>query len=167
MMLGKKKQTIVVQSLPDQRRHPELLFEPQWHRHEERTEPAGSGGKIRFEDAFKLQQRFVIEDHCSKVRRSNATLFEAVGDGLGGKIGIMLLAGKALLLCRSNNPAIGHQGGGGVMIETGNTQDVGRLGRHGGYQSWKDLMYSTRRVQSSRVSRRAAAPPCLASSWYS
>ena len=167
MMLGEKKQAIVLQSFPDQRGHPELLFEPQWHCHEERTEPAGSGGKVRFEDAFELQQRFVIEDHSSKIRCSDATLLEAVGDGLCGEIEIVLLAGKALFLCRGNDPAIGHQGGGRVMIKTGNTQDIGWRGSHGGDQSWKDLMYSTSRVQSSRVSRRAAAPPCLASSWYS
>jgi hypothetical protein len=60
------------------------------------------------------------------VIETNAGRRQTVANRVGGKIGVALLARKALLLPGGDDLAISQQAGCAIVIESGNAENVGR-----------------------------------------
>ena len=100
----------------------QLLLQPQRHGHAERIEAARRVGEVGLEQAFELQERLVVEGDVVDVGELDARRIEAVLHGVLGKARIVLLAGEALLLRRTDQMPILDQRRGAVVIEGGDPQ---------------------------------------------
>ncbi len=116
--------------LADRRGHPQLLVEPDRHGLAERVERAGEGGDVGREHPLELEKRLVVEADGVEVLGADPGLGEDVLDGLGGEVGVVALAGEALLLGRRDHLAVLQEGGGGVVVEAGQSENVS------GHQNW-------------------------------
>jgi hypothetical protein len=73
---------------------------------------------------FELPHRFFIEPDVIEVLGGDTGFPETVADGLDRETGVMLFPGETFLFGGGDQLAILEQGGGGVMIEAGNAQDI-------------------------------------------
>src|SRR5205085_2867606 len=89
--------------------YPQLLAQPQRHRHQERTQAARRIINVSLKQSLKLQERLIVEGDVSHVFAFNAARLQAILDGIGGKAMIMLLARETLLLRRRHDLAVAHQ----------------------------------------------------------
>src|SRR5690606_38067052 len=103
-----------VQPLANLPRQVEFLVNPAGQRRGERSEYARRVLEIRFEKAFELQQRLVVETDVVQLLRREPRFLEAVVDGVGGKTRVVLLPREPLLLRRGGDPAVDDQRGGRV-----------------------------------------------------
>ena len=76
-------------------------------------------GEIGFEQALELEERLVVEDDESTSLEAMPPSAQAIGDGVCGKAGIVLLAREALLLRGGDDCAIHDERGGAVVVEGG------------------------------------------------
>ena len=47
----------------DERLHPDALTNPEWNRHQERSQPAGRVSEIAVQDAVELKERLLVKRH--------------------------------------------------------------------------------------------------------
>ena len=66
--------------------------------------------------AVELHQRLVVEAHEVQIRWRQPRVFEAEGDGVGGKAVVVLLPGEALLLRRGDGVPVLDQRRRAVMV---------------------------------------------------
>ena len=111
------------QTAPQLARQIQLLAQPQRHRLEERPKPLRRVGEVGLEQALELQERLVVEADVVQLLGGHARLAQAVGDGLGGEVVVVLLAGEALFLRRGDDRAVDQQGRGGVVVERRDPQN--------------------------------------------
>jgi hypothetical protein len=101
----------------------QLLANPQRERHPERPQPARRQRKIVFQKPFELKKRLFVENRGIHFVLLQARRFQTVTHGVSRKPGIVLLAGKALLLRGGHNLAVPNEGGGAVVVESGDTEN--------------------------------------------
>ena len=101
----------------------QLFPNPQGHCHAKRADSAGSECQIGFQQPFKLQERFIVEDHAIDAGEAGAGLPQAEVDGMPRKTGVVFLSGEALLLSRRHDFAIGDQGRRTIVVERRYSQD--------------------------------------------
>ena len=75
----------------------------------------------------KLQERLFMKDHRVEIGSPTTSLLQAIFNCVPGKTGIMLPAGKSLLLRGSDNLPVADQTRRTVMIEAGNSQNSRHL----------------------------------------
>ncbi len=109
---------------PDQILHPDLVEKPGGHRIAEDLPRPRYGLKGGGENALELHKRLFVENHVIQIAGTDSALLEAELNGPPRKSGVVLLARKALLFGGRNELPIHQQRRSGVMIETGNPQDV-------------------------------------------
>ena len=125
VVLGEEDRPLVGPQLPaDDRRHPELLLDPHRHRLAERAERAGEGGDVRRQHPLELQERLVVEADGVEVPGADAGLLEDVLHRPRREVLVVFLAGEALLLAGGHDDAVPEQGGGRVVVEAGDPEDV-------------------------------------------
>ncbi len=112
-----------VEALPQRPAHVQLILQPQRHRKTEAPETRGRIGQVSLQQPVKLSQRLVIESDAVQILRLESGLGEAIGGGVGGKAGVMLLAREPFLLGRRDNIPIHDQRRGAVVIECGDAQN--------------------------------------------
>ena len=105
--------------------HVQLVLEPQRHRQAKTAEPRRREGQVGLQQALELGQRFVIKGNIVQVLRRDSAFLQTIAESLRGECRIMLDPGEPLLLGRGDDPAVDHQSGGAVVIESGNPQDRG------------------------------------------
>ena len=105
----------------------QLFLEPLRQGPAEAAQAARGIGEVGFEHALELAERFLVEGDVVKLSRLQAGFLQAVGDGLGRKAGVVLLAGKALFLRRRDEHAVTHQGSRTVVIKGRNAEDGSHL----------------------------------------
>ena len=88
---------------------------------------------IGFKQALELDVGLVIERHGREVAEIEAGLSEDIIDGVQRKAGIVLAAGKALLLGRGHELPVTEQCGGTVVVKSGYAEDAIGHGR------WRSL----------------------------
>ena len=126
MMLGKD---VAAAKLPTEPRihfprEMEFLIQPQRERLHERKKPSGCMGEIGLENPIEFQKWLVIEGDVVEILRFDAGLSQAVGHGIARKTGIVLDPGKPLFLSCSHDFTVAHEGRGGVVIESADSQDM-------------------------------------------
>src|ERR1019366_4771635 len=112
-----------VEALAQRPSHVKLILQPQRYREAEAPEAGGRVSKISLQQPVKLRQRLVIEGDAVQILRLESSLGEAVGDGVGGKAGVMLLAREPFLLGRRNNIPLHDQRRGAVVVECGDAEN--------------------------------------------
>src|SRR5665811_1973545 len=112
-VLGKFPEFVAQQAFLKQ-----FLPQPERDRHLERAEPARRQRDVGLQQPLEFEKRLVVEHDMVKLVGRNAGLRKAIGDGVVRKRGVVLAAGKTLLLRR-----------GAVVIERRNTQDPHRASR--------------------------------------
>ncbi len=103
-----------------------LFLDPDRDRHLEGFEATRRVRHIGFQQAFKLQERLVVECQMIDIGKAQSTGFQHIRDRLMWESGIVLFARKPLFLCSRNHLTINHQRGRAVMVERRNTKN----GRH-------------------------------------
>src|SRR5437867_865856 len=127
-MPGEEEFPVVTQLTPDDLGNPQLLFQPDRDRLGEGEHAAGKRRQVGRQETLELQERFVVEAHVVQVGDLYPTFLQAVADGLGGKVRVVLLASEAFLRGRRDDSAVLDQAGGRVMVETGDPENVqGRI----------------------------------------
>src|SRR5262249_40702708 len=104
-----------------------LLAEPQRERALERQEARGRVREVRLQDAVELLQRLVVEADVVEILDGDPGLLHAELRGEAREGGVVALAGEALLLRGGDDLAVLDQGGGAVVVERRDTEDVSRL----------------------------------------
>ena len=95
----------------------QLLLDPDRQRDAKRAQAAWRESEIGFEQALEFEERLVVEDDVIDRAKLDLGLVQAILDGVARKPGVVLLAGEALLLRRRDDPAIGDERRGAVMVE--------------------------------------------------
>src|SRR5690606_8045743 len=94
----------------------------------ERIPEHGESGRCvageRVEKPLELDERLLVEHHHVEILCSDAGRRQAVLDGTGRKVGILLLPGEALLMGRGHDRSVTEQSRGGVVEERGDPQDI-------------------------------------------
>jgi hypothetical protein len=101
----------------------QLLLQPQRHGHAEGVEAARGEGEIGLEQPLELEERLVVEGDVVDVRQLDAGRVETVVHRVLREAGIVLLAGEALFLSRTDELAVRDQRRGAVVIESRDSQD--------------------------------------------
>jgi len=96
--------------------HPQPIAEPQRQRHQVRLQPFRRAGDVGFEQAFELDERFLVEADEGEIAGVDARLAQAVGDGVGRKGGVVLLAREALFLRGRDDPAVLDEAGRRIVV---------------------------------------------------
>src|SRR6185503_5837999 len=120
--------SLVVQGLAELSIDEQLVLDPEGAGLEERGKAAGSDAEIRFQDPLELEQRLVVERDAVELARPEADRGQAVVDRAGGKGRVTLLPGEPFLLRGRDDVTVAQQARGAVVIERGNSEDVGRPG---------------------------------------
>src|SRR5689334_363771 len=102
----------------------ELFADPQRHSHLERTEAARRKRQVRFEQSLELQKRLVIEDDVIDILQRHPAFREAILHRVMGEAGVVFFPAEALFLRGCDDLAVPYQGGGAVMVERGNPENV-------------------------------------------
>src|SRR5437867_8360014 len=123
-MPGEEELPLITQLSPDDFGNPQLFFQPDGDRLGEGEHAAGKRRQVSREEALELQERFVVEAHVVQVGDLHSTFEQAVADGLGGKVRVVLLASEAFLRGGRDDSAVLDQAGGRVMVETGDPENV-------------------------------------------
>jgi hypothetical protein len=106
-------------------RDPELLAQPERHRHHVRAQAAGDHRQVGLQDAVELEQRLVVEDHpVQRLAGRDAALREAVAHRVEREARVVLLAGEPLLLSGGDDAAVHHQAGGRVVVVTTDPEEL-------------------------------------------
>ncbi len=106
-------------------RHPQLLAEPERHRHQVRLPAQRRRCHVGLEEPRELDERLLIEPDVVDLRRRDAGFTQAVLDRLVRKRGVVLLAREALLLRGRDNAAVLDQAGRRVVVIRGDSEDAG------------------------------------------
>ncbi len=106
--------------------NPQLLAQPQRHRHQVRAPAARRGRGVGLDQSLEFHERLFIEADEVHLRTGNAGLTQAILNGVRRKPGVVLLARETLLLrCRDDAPVFDETGG-GVVVVRGDAEDPGR-----------------------------------------
>jgi hypothetical protein len=108
--------SIVIEPFSNQVRYPKLLFDPQGHRCEKRSDPGGGIGKISLKKALKLDERLVVEGNVVEFVGRNPALLQTGLDGKLRKSMVVFLSAEALFLDGAHDLAVSNKTGGTVMI---------------------------------------------------
>ncbi len=100
-----------------------LLLQPDRNRHAEALEARWRKRQVRLEQALEFSQRLLVEDDVVDVAPASPACAETILNGVGGKAGIMLLAGEPLLLRGGDDVAIHDESGGAVVVEGRNAEN--------------------------------------------
>src|SRR5262245_50213482 len=101
-----------------------FLLQPYRQGDAERREPARREGKIGLEQSFEFEEWLVVEHNVVELGKPAAGLCQTIGDGAGGKAGIVLLAGESLLLSGGDDAATDSDRGSAVVIERRDPEDA-------------------------------------------
>jgi len=113
----------------------QLLLEPDGQAREELAESAGGVGQVGLQEAFEFEQGLLIEDDVVEVLRTRSGGLEAVVHGMGGEPAVVLDPREPLLLGGRDDLPVPHEGGGAVVIECRDAEDVHVV-------SWSDRVRS-------------------------
>ena len=128
MMLREQNVAFVIELVADDLFDPHFALDPERHRFEKRSQPAGRTGEISREEAFAFQERFFVKrDKIDISRRDQPAQRDTGADGVDRELSVMFLAGEPFLLCRSNDFFIAHKARGAVVIKRGDAENVHRL----------------------------------------
>jgi hypothetical protein len=117
MVVVKENFSSVPQLVANDGFDPKLIAHPNRHRVDERSDAARKLIEISENEALKFRERFIIENDVVEVADLNATLAQAVADGMNGKIFVVLFAREAFFLGRGDELAIAHECGRRIMVE--------------------------------------------------
>ncbi len=90
------------------------------------AKPIRRKGEVGLDEPLEFQKRLFVKDDAIDRRGVDLRLFQAIGDRVRRKVGIVLLAREALFLRRRDDLAIADQGGGAIVVEGGNPQNQHR-----------------------------------------
>ena len=102
----------------------QFLMEPDGKGHRKRTETSRREGQPGFDEAVKREKRFIVISDVVDLVKSDPGGLQAIADRMNGEIPVMLDAREALFLGGRHNVAVTDQAGRGVMIESGNAEDI-------------------------------------------
>jgi len=102
----------------------ELASEPHGDADQELPEAHRGVGDVGLQEPLEAKQGLLVEDHEVDLLLAEAPGLQAIGDCVGRKSSIMLLAGEPFLLRSSQDPALPDQGRGTVVVERRYPQDV-------------------------------------------
>ena len=108
----------------DVQRYPQLLPQPQRHRHHEGLQPLRRHAQIGFQDPVELGDGLVVERHGIQLAGFHASFRQAILHRIQRESRIVLLACEALLLGGRDDPPVANQGRGGIMVERANPKNV-------------------------------------------
>jgi hypothetical protein len=103
--------------LGDQPLLEQLLLDPHRDCHAEGLKATWGKGEIGLQQALELEKGLVVEGHEIEGLQAHPGPLQAIFDGVPGKVGVVLLAGEALLLRRSEDAAVLDRRRRGVVIE--------------------------------------------------
>src|SRR5262249_42971693 len=95
------------------------------HGREERPHAARGDPQVLLDEPLELEQRLVVEADIVDVADADAALAQAVGDGMVGEPGVVLLASEALLLRRGDDVAVAREAGRRVVVERRDAENRG------------------------------------------
>ena len=81
------------------------------------------------EYAIELEERLFVEGNEVEVGGGNSGFRKAVIDGLSGEFVVVFFTGESFLLGGGDDLAILDQAGGTIVVESGNSEDSGFMGR--------------------------------------
>ncbi len=116
------------QFLPEERAHQQLFLDPHRHGHEKARQSPGRKAVVGLQQALELEIGLVVKGHRGKIAELEPRLRHDVGQGLGRKVGVVLLAGEALFLGRGDDLAVHQDGCGAVVIKGGKPENGVRQG---------------------------------------
>src|SRR5271155_1514446 len=105
----------------------QLLPQPRWNRHSERSKAVWREGEISFEQTLEFQEWLVVEDNTIDALSTDAGFHEAELDGAPRKSRVVLPAAESLLLDRGDDLAVRKQGSRAVVIERGQAEHEDRV----------------------------------------
>ena len=111
------------QAVPNLARHMQLLLQPQRHRLSKRSIAAGCEGEIRFDQAFELRQRFIIEPNVVQILSPQSRLLQAEFNRQFRKAVIVFLASESFFLRGRDDFPIHNDCCCGIMIERRDPQN--------------------------------------------
>ena len=137
----------------DDAAHPHLFAERVPDRVRERTPGLRKRAQRRGEDPVELQHAPFVEDDGVEVRGVESSLLQAPFDGAERKTGVVLPPRQALFLHRAHRQAVDDQCGRGVVIVSGDPENVHE-------PAFSTGLWATRpRVPRSEPNRPARAVP--------
>src|SRR5688572_20998229 len=105
----------------------ELFAKPRGKHLQEGAETQRRNGKIRFKEPGKLGDGFVVKHHCVEFACRQAGFAQAIRDGLRREALIVLAPAEAFFLRGADNLPIAQQRGGGIVIISGDAEDVAHV----------------------------------------
>src|SRR5262249_29612918 len=108
----------------EQRFLKQFLAQPQRQRHAKRGEAGWTQGKVRFQEAFEFDERFVVKDNEVDIFQLYPPRAQAKVDCVPRIAGVELLACEALFLRGSNDAAVLDQCSSTIMIEGRDTENA-------------------------------------------
>ena len=106
-----------------------LLFQPQRHRLTEAAETGWGKGQVGLNQPIKFQERLLVKHHKIELGRRKLGLFQAVFDGFGRKVIVVLFSRESLLLGCRKDLSIPDESGRRIMIEGRDPKYVHGFGR--------------------------------------
>jgi len=160
VMFGEEDRAIGAQTgefVPDGLSQVQFFTEPIWEDARERGEAAGGHGEVRFQQARKFSDRFVVEDDRVELSRREPGVAEAELDGVLREALVIFAPGEAFLLSGSQDGAVLHQRGRGIMVVGGQPENVAHgRGRHhmNGYIRGASTELALKMMMAPSASRR-------------
>src|SRR5262245_22469801 len=102
----------------------ELFPQPNRHGQAKGGKPLRREAQVGLEQPLKLDQRLLVKHHCIEIADLAAAMVCAVGDGMPGKVRIVLFAREALFLGRGSYLAVDDNGSRTVVIERRDAQNT-------------------------------------------
>lgn len=116
--------TFISELFLDNLGNPYLLLENSWCCRQ-KGKPSLRGNRDEgFKKSFELYKGFVIKGNDVNIIYTYPCLFKAVIYGLMGKVSVVLLPCKSLLLSSGNNFPIFDKAGCRVVVEGGDAEDI-------------------------------------------
>ena len=91
----------------------------------------GREAVVGLQQPFELEIGLIVEGHRGEVAQLQPRLRHDIGQGVGRKVRVVLLAGEALFLGRGDDLAVHQDGRGAVVIEGGKPENGVRQGARG------------------------------------
>src|SRR5262245_23648658 len=127
MVLAKEHFPVITcDTLPDVVRHPELVSQPQRHRHEVGPQPSRGSCGVGLKQSVELDERLLVETNQVEIASLEAGLMQTVLDGARWEAGVVFLAGEPFFLCRGRDLAVFHKTGGRIVVIRRKSQDACR-----------------------------------------
>ena len=104
----------------------QLFLDPDRHGPLEGAQAPRREGHVGFKQALELEEGLVVEGDVVDVLEFEAGFGQTIGDCVRGKALVVLSAREALLLRGRDDPAVDDEGGGAVVIEGGEPENVHR-----------------------------------------